>query len=420
MDIVSFLIGYESGASAGGVVTDVDAMLDEINGENINGMIVTFVGVDGTVLHEEVVTPGFDCPNPKIPTPTKESTVANVFTFNGWSLVDGGEADENALKKVTAHRTVYAAFEAGTRYYTVKFYDDTGKLVNTESVAYMGSSTYVHKKTGADFQGWNPEPVNIEGNMSCYGSWIYASFAADSWETIVQRVNNGKAAEYYSIGDERDIELTTSAGTEKIVVQIVGFDVETYVTKPDGKLSYNSMSIVAKTPPVGSLMKYRATAYSIVDGGIEAPMWRGFAMSDILTYLNETVLPGLPADLQSVLCETDKIYSHYNVSTSAGLRSDDFKLWIPSLMEVRGNGSGNLHGNIAYDAYNRGTSSAFDNDARESRVATLYGNDTGVSWWLRTVVGNDSNSAWVVNEDGSIGKSRVMYDSHYVVFGFCV
>lgn len=436
MDIVSFLIGYESGSSAGGIVTDVDVMLDEINGESINGKIVTFIGLDGSVLYEARVTPGFDCPDPagkKIPIPVKESTVANVFTFNGWSLVEGGEADANALKNITTDITVYVAFRTSTRHYKIEFYDDAGKYVGSESVAYMGSATFTHKITGAYFQEWVPNPVNVESDMKCYGVWVYGSFATDSWEQISYNVRFGRATEYYAVGDEREIQLTTNmvVGStvvpvqETLIIQVVGFNVESGIKDKDDVWKSNSMSIIAKTPPQGSRMKYKTIPEKYDGTPVEdylysdqsvSPLWRGFAGSDVLTYLNDVVLPGLPADLRSVLLQTEKVYSHYNMMVGGGTKLDFFKLWIPSLSEVDGYNIGNMHGTVYYPAYEANVTGA--NDATGSRVATLYGTDTAVSWWLRTY--DSSWVEWMVKADGSITKCNVRDEEHYVIFGFCV
>lgn len=121
MDILSFILGYIKGKSQGGgnVNGDIDAIndrLDVILGEVIgeNKYTVTFIGADGSTLHTETVIERDDCRDPAniglIPEPTKESTKYYSYTFNGWSLVNGGVADENVLKKITSDITVYAAF----------------------------------------------------------------------------------------------------------------------------------------------------------------------------------------------------------------------------------------------------------------------------------------------------------------------
>lgn len=102
---------------------------------------VTFIGEDGTQLYRMPVLTGDNCKDPvangNIATPTKESTVDTVYTFSGWSLTQGGNANSAALSNVTEDRMVYVAFKASARTYTVRFYDgDT--LVKTQQVAYGG------------------------------------------------------------------------------------------------------------------------------------------------------------------------------------------------------------------------------------------------------------------------------------------
>lgn len=108
--------GIEVGS--GGDTSDIDDLLDEINGEVIGETLyyVTFIGVDGEELCQVPVYEQDDCADPvtngDISEPTKESTKYYSYPFAGWSLTDGGEADDNALLCVTSNRTVYAAFEA--------------------------------------------------------------------------------------------------------------------------------------------------------------------------------------------------------------------------------------------------------------------------------------------------------------------
>jgi hypothetical protein len=97
---------------------EIDKTLDEINGEVVGETLyyVTFIGADGTQLHQEPVYEGYDCPNPistgAIATPTKESTKYETYAYSGWAKTSGGSASASALKAIAKNTTLYAAFTA--------------------------------------------------------------------------------------------------------------------------------------------------------------------------------------------------------------------------------------------------------------------------------------------------------------------
>ena len=100
-------------------------------------------------------------------TPTKTSTTQYDYTFNGWSLTNGGSADENALNNITSDRNVYAAFKADIRKYTVRFYVGSS-LVSSVAAAYGSTAVYTGgtpTKTATaqynySFSGWSKAEDN--------------------------------------------------------------------------------------------------------------------------------------------------------------------------------------------------------------------------------------------------------------------
>lgn len=140
---------------------------------------VTFMSQDGTTeLYKRPVADGDDCADPVtrgyISAPTKESTAQYNFSFVGWATTPNGAWDTNALKAVTADKTVYAAFASVTRYYTITYYDDDGTTVlKTESLAYGAtpSPSYKPIKDGVAFDGWVPELVAVTGDASYIAKW---------------------------------------------------------------------------------------------------------------------------------------------------------------------------------------------------------------------------------------------------------
>jgi hypothetical protein len=135
---------------------------------------VTFVCGDKSYVRS--VADGDTCADPVkrglIPTPTKESTNAEDFTFSGgWSATPNGEADANILKNITEDKTVYAAFTATARLYTITWLDDDGSVLTTTQVAYGSVPSYTPAKTDWVFAGWIPTPTAVTGNASYTATW---------------------------------------------------------------------------------------------------------------------------------------------------------------------------------------------------------------------------------------------------------
>lgn len=398
----------------GGDSGEVDDILDEINGEVVGETLytVTFCSPEGEIYFQTQVYETDDCPDPvkskDIPTPTKESTSELVYTYSGWSLTVGGMADSSALKNITSDQTVYAAFTSSTRYYTVRFFDGT-TLLNTELLTYGESSSYTTTKTGAYFQGWSPEPTNITSNLDCYAEWVYAAFSTDSWATIKANAQAGNAEDYYAVGDAREITLQ---GGETIILEIVALNSGEALYDSAGNAAGTAgIVVVAKTPLAASNMAFSTTADAGTGNYYTTDGFRG---SDVLTWLNDTVLPSLPADLLPNLDATQKVFSYNNYNTGIKTRTDNFKLWVPSVREVYG--ILDVYGDIVYPAY-RPESGVANNNAAASRIRTLA-NNTAVKWWLRTCT--SGNNAAIVTADGAISDAHAKEGRAYVIFGFCL
>lgn len=166
-------------------------------------------------------------------TPTKPSTSQYNYTFLGWNTDSTAvTADSNALNNITADRTLYAIFTQSERTFTVYFYNESVLLQTITNVAYGGSATYSGTeptKTDYQFTGWSPLPSNITADTSCYAQFEQVQQGIiDSWDTISQRSIAGTAANYYSVGDCKAVELNGTMGTlalnETLYVYILGFN----------------------------------------------------------------------------------------------------------------------------------------------------------------------------------------------------
>lgn len=208
---------------------------------------VTFM--NGTrQLYVKPVATGDDCVDVKakglISTPTKASSVSTVYTYAGWAATNGGAADANVLKAITADKTVYAAYTESVRYYTITYYDSDGTTVlKTESLAYGSTPAYTPAKDGFNFDGWTPSIAKVTGNASYTAGWSSAlTFAGASWADIARISEAGEAADYFKVGDTRNIALSNG---DTITVAVAGFDHDD-LADGSGKAG---MSIVCMTVP---------------------------------------------------------------------------------------------------------------------------------------------------------------------------
>lgn len=269
---------------------------------------VTFMSENGTTeLYKMPVLVGDDCKDPiahgDIDTPTKESTNTQNFTYSGWALTSGGAANNSILKNITEDITVYVAFTASVRYYTVTFYDDDQTTVlNTMQTTYGSSLTYIPTKTNYGFVSWTPSPTNVTTDMSCYATWIEEGFGADTWDTIIARSEAGTASEYYALGDTRNETITLSDGTSKTIkLMVVGFDL---MELSDGSGKKAGMTIAQVGHMNDQLGIYQMYSYS----------------SEQNSYLN--LLP------EELINGVKSVKRQYGTSTVA------LKIWAPDFLNV--------------------------------------------------------------------------------------
>ena len=123
---------------------------------------ITFENQDGTELFKTEVAYG-QTPEYEGETPEKEPTTAIAYVFAGWMP---------ELEAVSGDATYTATYTETARPYPVYWYDDTGVLLDTTSVAYgqMPSHEAIQKASGAqydyEFAGWMPEYTAVSGEAS--------------------------------------------------------------------------------------------------------------------------------------------------------------------------------------------------------------------------------------------------------------
>lgn len=190
--------------------------------------------------------------------------------YNGATPTQDGRSAigwEPALSEVTGNITYSALF---TPKYNVNFYNGS-TLLQTVSV-YEGSNATYTGTTPTNpeqtaFLGWSRTSgaktadstalQNITANTNVYAvfeSALEVEEITDSWETIMSRVNAGTAADYYNVGNYKELDL----GTEGTVnMQIVGtMTDELYSGSGYAQLSWLSMELLATSHRMNPTLEY--------------------------------------------------------------------------------------------------------------------------------------------------------------------
>lgn len=364
---------------------------------------VYFCNYDGSALFSRQVFIGDDCPSPvtqnKLETPTRESTAQYDYTFNGWSLTEGGSASTSALKSITADRTVYAAYSSAVRYYTISFYDgDT--LLKAEQYAYGTTPSYEPLKDEFTFVGWEPALVPVTGDASYYAQWTeLIEFATASWAQIAQIAESGRAAEYFSLGDKKSVSF--AFGSQRTIdFQIVGFGMDSL---SDGSGTAGITLIATK----GLQYTVTSATMSLTLTGFPDFTWES---SGLRTYLANTMYNALPSDLRSVIKQVNKkIQITRNPFTHKYV--DDY-LWLPSWGEL-----GLPYSNTT--TMEEGTTKypIFTNDA-----SRIFGDLSSSTTWYN--VRNSYGKGSIANSSlGSVTQKGVSGDygkATSFLFGFCI
>lgn len=336
-------------------------------------------------------------------TPTKESTQQYNYNFIGWNTDSSSStADADALKNVTANRTVYAIFEQVARGYTVYFYNGDALLQTVENVPKGGTATYTgatptSSQAGYIFSGWSPSNTNITADTSCYAQFVdedmYESIS-DTWSEIIANVSNGTYSTKYQVGDTKKIDLGTEG---EVIMTIVGIDTD--------DLADNS----GKAPITWISKQLLKTSHrmnpSYSSGNEGTGTLGGWEKAEMRTWLKETIKPIIPETVRDAIKPVKKYTRIYNVSeTSVNnvLTTDD--VWIPSSKEVFGTG-----GETQGPTY----STAFPDSA--SRIKSKVGSSAAL-WWLRSA--RTANAFYSVIKDGSI-NNYYANNTGGVALGFC-
>ena len=286
----------------------------------------------------------------------------SAFTASNFYAINA----EGAYNNLTARTSngIALGFCTGVQTHTVYFYNGDTLLQTVENVPHGGTATY----TGAEpissnpnyvFNGWTPNNTNITSDTSCYAQFVDSRLTetiTDSWEEIIAACGDGTYSTKYQVGDTKILDLGSEGQVE---MEIVGMNVD--------DLSDNS----GKAPITWISKQLLKTSHDMYSSAYN--YYANWASTTMRSYLRDTILPLMPAEVQNGIKEVKK-YTHNRTGNSswATVQSNE-TVWIPSYKEVGGTASVETDG-IVYNSIANDT----------ARAKTKVGDSSVIPWWLRS------------------------------------
>lgn len=215
-----------------------------------------------------------------------------------------------------------------------------------------------------------------------------------SWVAVFKAIDAGTYKDVYKVGDLVPLDL----GTEGVVnMQIAAFDADD-LADGSGKapISWISKELLATSHRMNpSRVTNSDGIYQEGTGGIG-----GWGMSEMRTYMQETIKPLIPEEVRSRLLTVTKTQPSYTTTGGSETQTTEDDVWLPSYTEVFS--SSGLYYSLFHASANRIKKKSWASSAS--------------SWWLRSAY-NITSFNYVDTSGGSnfYGAS----DSYRVALGFC-
>lgn len=282
-----------------------------------------------------------------------------------------------------ANKTVPATIKH--RRATAAEWESTNYVLAEGEIGY--DTTSKKTKIGDGSTPWEALPFFITTDLS---------FSKASWRQIAALSEGGRAREYFSVGDEKTIELTTG---EQVTLVILGFNHDDLTSGGKAGMTIGMKNLLAT--------KYRMNATVTNEGGWDECEMRTSTMA--------TLLSQFPSDLQSVIKQVNKKATAGGASTSITTSAD--KLWLFAEVEIDGTTSAGYADEGEQYEYWKTVKDGTVADDRKKYLSN--GSGSANLWWLRSPrVGSSAyfqciGSVGIVNGDFANSTCGVS-------FGFCV
>lgn len=340
-------------------------------------------------------------------TATSTGTVTfNLTGYGTWVVTatkDGQTATESVIvDDVKQYKILLSYFSA-----TLKVTSDPGAVVTATngtktfsgtvptsgvlSLTITASGTYTVTATKS---GETTDPVSVAITTSGQTYSVKCLFfnsvlSKNTWAQIAKASAAGKASQLWSVGDTKDITV----GSETLTLVIMGFNHDDLASGGKAGITFGMKNLMATTR--------RMNASNTNSGG--------FTGSEMYSWLQNTLLPTLPSDLQAVLKSVNKKTSAG--SQSSTINTNSMKLFLFSEIEI--------FGSTTYSKAGEGSQYSYFATAANRIKYLANGSGSASWWWERSPYGSNSSDFCGVSSNGGAGISSANI-ANGVCFGFCV
>lgn len=324
----------------------------------------------------------------------------------------------SATITVTADSGASVTLKKGSATIDTKTSDGTVVFTVTETGTYTVEAT----KDGQTTSG----SVNVVSGTTAYTltlSFVSSTLNDNEWSTIKSVSDAGQGANYWSIGDCKEITLNGTVGALTLsnystYVYIIGFNHNASV-EGSNRIHFQ----LAKTALSGGtdIALYDASAGFEMNtndtnsGGWSASNMRKSVCGTSLSSYSGTILAVIPAALRTVLKSVTKYTNNTgNSSAASAVTATTDYFFLLSEYEVFGklvaSNTNEKSKQAQYPYYSAGNSKIKYNHGKT---------DTAVNWWLRSPAANGLDSFMMVYKYGSATYYPAGYSFGFAP-GFCV
>jgi len=278
----------------------------------------------------------------------------------------------------------------------VKFATNITRVIlsGTNSFRYTGKSIiYVPDNLVEDYRNswwWSNMALRIYGISTMPDPEWNEEEITDTWAQLITKVNNGTAN--YHLGNYKDLDCGTE-GTVRCFV--IGKNVDELASGSGTATLTFATNVILTTHRMNPANSGNTEGTGAIGG---------WGKCEMRTYLNDTILSLLPAEVQAAIKSVKKYSGIFD--TSGQLVKDDVtsdKLWLFSYKET-GLGTASETLGPVYGLY-------FTDRARKNQ------SDYPASWWMRSA--QNTSDFYLVSSNGS-QSSYSAGSALGVIFGFCI
>lgn len=339
-------------------------------------------------------------------TSTGTAIVFELPDYGAWTV----SASLGALEaSETVNVDIVKQYEITLEYFsaTLRVTSEAGAVVTAQSSekTYSGTvpvgSTYVDLmipvagtytvSAAKDGKTSNSVTVAVTDDGETYTAaclFLSSVLSENSWANIAAASAAGLADDTWEVGDE--IDITVSG--ETLTLMIMDFDHDDLAEGGKAGITFGTKNLMTEARKMNDTRDSTG----------------GYTASDLYQWLQNTLYPGLPSDLQAVLKTVNKLTLESGSAETASTAA--VKLFLFSWGEVSSEA----------DAQSKKEGTLYSCfPTRESRVKYLSnGSGAAHEWWTRSPMGDDS--FYAVSKDGFYDEFGFADSEYGVCFGFCV